>query len=950
MAFRTARLNMIRAILLLLPGFALVSTVQPGLAVAAEISVQLGQVKLDSEDLLLCVTDVDNISLSGLLPVFTTRSGVFLPLGETCRMLELGIAVDIAEKKASGFVARASQPFTLDISASSVRVSGKAYRCDPALIIVMPDDIYVESRLLAEWLSMHIDANRLQSAVSFHPFDPLPLTQRVARERRGSNTWGYGKENKSELPVYKTPYRLLDGASIDLSANTTLSGNPSKPIGFENTFFSTQISGDILWMNGHLDLSGSPSGLDNGNLILERADPQGGILGPLGARKIAIGDIHPDAIPFGSSISGPGIMISNYPFFHSSFFDDVSLKGFLADGWDVELFRNGQLLDYRPSNPENSYSFVKIPLLYDLNELKLVFHGPQGEQRTETHYYNVGTNMMEAGSFSYQLSASDRSRRSLLFEGTEDMEPMLTWKSTIGINRWLTAENYLAASFSDNDPETIIGMGLNGYMKMLRVDLQAGYNPGAGACAWQAGFQTRFRTIGLSFRWQEYDRDWRTISGAGNVLQAWQARLDGIHIPLLPRGFTLSMGLDRKTFEEGPAIQTATVSSSIRSWGLNHTHSFSYERTMENGATSDAISGNSYVSMMRGKFSFRAEAGYTILPVNAINNVSFSCETTLPHDWNASSSLGYSPSSGRRVLSLRLSRSMGIFSLGGSCNYGSDGSWSAGFRISTNLSRETAGGRWYANCRSSSNGGAISASAFLDSNRNMKQDEGEALLKDAGFFVNGTSSKVKTGTDGIAFLQQLTANILTDLSIAPATLEELLWVPAHKGIAVVPRPGYPVRAILPVWATGEISGKVWRKKGDISNVNSGIVVEAIDKEGNQVARAISEYDGFYTLKAMPAGDVTVRVSPDQAKKLGVIPPPDKTISIPSRGGFVDNIDLTIEEPSVENSPVQASVSATPDTSTSGAVAPGKPVPASVSDSAAGTPVTQRNAGSQAKSK
>lgn len=912
-------MKLIRAILRLLSGIALTYTLHPGPVAAAEISMQQAEGTLVSEDLLLCVIDVDNISLSGLLPVFTTRSGVFLPLGETGRMLELGITIDINGKKAAGFVARASQPFVLDIPASSVRVSGKPYRYDPELVIVMTDDIYVESGLLAEWFSMHIDANRLQSAVSFHPFEPLPLTQRLARERRGSNTWGYGKMNRSDLPVYKTPYRLLDGASIDLSANTTLAGNASSSIGTENTF-NTHISGDMLWMNGQLDLSASPGGIENGNLVLERADPQGGMLGPLGARKIALGDIHPDAIPFGSSISGPGIMISNYPFFHSSFFDDVNMKGFLAEGWDVELFRNGQLLDYRPSNPENSYSFAQIPLLYDLNELKLVFHGPQGEQRTETHYYNVGTNMMEPGSFSYQLSASDRSRRSLLYEGTEDMEPMLTWKSTIGISKWLTAENYLAASFSGDESQTIIGAGLNGYLKMLRIDMQAGYNTGSGASAWQAGFQTRIRTIGLSFRWQEYDREWRTISGTGNLLQAWQARLDGIHIPLFPRGTTLSMGFDRKTFDDDLSIQTTMVTGSIRTWGLNQSHSLSFERSTGNGAANDAFSGNSFVSMMQGKFSFRAEAGYTIRPVNAVNNVSFSCETTLPHDWNASSSLGYTPSSGRRTISLRLSRSIGIFALGGSCNYGSDGSWSAGFRLSTNLSREPARGRWYANCRSSSSGGAVSASAYLDSNRNLKQDEGEPLLKDVGFFVNDTSSKAKSDTDGIAFLQQLTPNILTDLSISQATLEELLWVPANKGITVVPRQGYPVRAILPVWATGEVSGKVWRKKGDASLVNSGIVVEALDKEGKQVARAVSEYDGFYTLKELPAGDITVRVSPDQAKRLGVIPPPEKSITIPARGEFVDDIDLTVEEAEGEEAPGLAPAETTPQASASKATA------------------------------
>lgn len=119
-----------------------------------------------------------------------------------------------------------------------------------------------------------------------------------------------------------------------MTGTISLLGN-KKSIETSENRFSSRISGDLLWMNAQLDLSGVIDGesrpfvsIDNGRLLLEQVSPDGDLLGPLGATKVAIGDIHPASLPGAGNISGPGLMVSSYPVQRSQDFDTVTLRVF----------------------------------------------------------------------------------------------------------------------------------------------------------------------------------------------------------------------------------------------------------------------------------------------------------------------------------------------------------------------------------------------------------------------------------------------------------------------------------------------------------------------------------------------------------------------------------------------------------------------------------------------
>ncbi len=863
-------------------------------------TIAAGQNTINDEDLLFCLLELEGVPVSRDLSTYMSTYGLFVPLGTISRLLELGITVNADGNGAGGWVAAPSHSFDLDIASRKVTIAGKANQYDPARVVTRSDDIYIETRLLGEWLSMHIDADQFNAAVNIRPFEPLPIQERMAREQRGSNTGSYGTYRDPGYPLQPFPYQLLAGPEIALALSSTLSGNDTESR--SDTQYYTRISGDLLWMNGTLDLTGNVAksgnpivGIENGGLFLERINPEGGLLGPLDARSITVGDAVAAPLPLiGNSTIGPALIVSSYDSMQSALFDQVDLTGFLGPGWDVELYQNGQLLDYRPSGSSGTFAFMRVPLLFGLNQLKLVFHGPRGERRIETRSYNVGANMLKPGRWAYQLTLSDASRPSLFNADRYDRKGLVTWKSEVGISRWLTTSAYLASGGSGNKRNNYAGLGVTGFLDLVQIELQAAGDLASGRQAKQAGLLTRLAGASVSMRWSEYDPYWITTSAPLRYRSRWEGRLGGIRpFPFLPSS-SLSLGFSQTTNDDESRSESFLLSSQNRTGGVNHTHNISLQRTYGTGLLQEDCSGISALGWTFRGFAVRAEAAYRILPEMGLSELGASYDVGLLGSYRLNNTLQYFPLTRTWGGSAALNRSEGAFSFGVSCTGTSNGEWKAGLQASINFSNEPRRGRWHTKAGATGRQGNISALAFLDANRNQAREPDEIPLKDVGFIINMRDHSARTDSGGIAFLQGLAPNVPSDVSISSSTLPDLLMVPARPGVRVLPRNGNPAKVDFPVWMTGEISGIAYHLMGEVNYPEPGIIIEAVTQEGNIAARTISQYDGYYILPMLPAGAYTVRVSGEQSGKLHRTAPL-RQLTIPDQGGYFDNIDFVLKD-------------------------------------------------------
>ncbi|MCQ4051691.1 carboxypeptidase regulatory-like domain-containing protein, partial [Klebsiella pneumoniae] len=111
-----------------------------------------------------------------------------------------------------------------------------------------------------------------------------------------------------------------------------------------------------------------------------RTDPDATLLGPLKATSVAAGDVSGFSTPLVSQSGvGRGAMITNRPVERRDAFDRTDFRGELPNGWDAELYRNGQLLGFATNRADGRYEFLDVPLLYGQNRFEIVLYGPQGQ-------------------------------------------------------------------------------------------------------------------------------------------------------------------------------------------------------------------------------------------------------------------------------------------------------------------------------------------------------------------------------------------------------------------------------------------------------------------------------------------------------------------------------------------------------------------------------------------
>ncbi|MBE0595104.1 MAG: carboxypeptidase regulatory-like domain-containing protein, partial [Gemmatimonadales bacterium] len=95
-----------------------------------------------------------------------------------------------------------------------------------------------------------------------------------------------------------------------------------------------------------------------------------------------------------------GAVVTNAPFVRPAAFAVNPLEGMLAPGWEVELYRGLEFIDYARTGPDGRYLF-DVPVLYGENPLDVVAYGPNGQVFRDRRTFEVAAERLPAGQFEY---------------------------------------------------------------------------------------------------------------------------------------------------------------------------------------------------------------------------------------------------------------------------------------------------------------------------------------------------------------------------------------------------------------------------------------------------------------------------------------------------------------------------------------------------------------------
>ncbi|RTL15056.1 MAG: hypothetical protein EKK52_21560 [Burkholderiales bacterium] len=836
-------------------------------------------------NLLVVELLLDGQVLSDSFSAYQDGPQILLPLGELARLLTLAIQVQPGQGSAAGSLPN-ERAFALNLAESLVSLAGRQQNFEPRLAVVIGDDLYVSKQLLSRWLPVDLQANLSTLQIKVVPREKLPLQEKLERERLAAALSGERADARPRYPYQPSVPGLIGVPSIDQSFGAD--ARYGRAAHQYKSAYTAYLTSDLLGMEGSAYvLKAQDRPRTDLRITLARHDPDAGLLGPLQARSVTLGNLVLPSVRnvMQGSALGKGVAISNRPSDQPTSFDRHSLRGDLPPGWDVTLYYNDTLLAYQSSRADGQYAFDDLPLSFGPNEFRLVFHGPLGQLRVEKQSFLLDQASLKPGQLYYslgqQLGDDGAVRRVALVD--------------VGLGKRLTGNLGLVQRPAPAGGSALNygQFGLLGYLDTLILSAQLVGMQGGGRLG-ELGLKTRLGSTAVDLLHTQ--RQGRFINDqlgdvAGGVRQRDQLRLKGgVKLGPLPR-LTLDFEAVREALDGGAHNARVGLRTAAMLWGTALSNSLRWQRNGDITTTDGVLQ----LSRRVAQVGLSAQMNYRLQPGTGVQAYALSADHALADGYQLNGGLLRSMESQLTLVSAGLSKSLGSYGLALSASYSSQRELALGLQLFIALDRDPRNGRWALDSQPLAGTGAVSARAFVDRNMNGIRDPGEELVPNAGFILNGGGRHPRlTDADGVALLNRLQPGRYADIALDTSTLEDPQWKPLTPGVRVLPRPGRVELLEFPVIVTSEIEGTVWLvdaggKKRGIGDAR----VELVDPDGQVVATTTSSADGYFLFHQVAPGLRRLRIAPDQAQKLKLQGTLERALEVPANGDFLSGQDLEL---------------------------------------------------------
>lgn len=846
-------------------------------------------VERSDNDLLIIELRVGRrIVLLDAMFAYLTRGKIFIPLSETLTAIDFPIQVEPGDGTAEGWFLRESNTFSLDAVRHEVIISGQKKKIPADRIEMHYDDIFVDADLFAEWFPLNVEAKVSNQSVLFFSETPLPIEQKIERQNkqeRLQNKQDYAIE-LPDYPLVNPDYVPIAWPVFDIRLNSTLSSTSTDTS--VNTNGSVLWAGDLGYQSSSIFFSGDDNqGLSNVRMQFGRSDPDGKLISGLDLTEYEFGDVFTEQVPLvASGRSGVGITLSSFPLERANDFNRVTLRGDIQIDWEVEVYRNDELIAFQQASDDGRYEFIDLPLIGGLNIIKLKFYGPYGEVREEIKRYLVSNQITEPGQTYYRVGAVANDE--LVWDVSENSSDApnkgdinVVAQVEHGIMQNFSVDAAVASITSDDTGERreYISVGTKNTWKGIFATTQFGRAFDDDGLAMQFGLDTSLDEWSLSAEHRQFNDFISDETNTSNpIVQTTRFGVNTSFKPdseYIPR-FLVSGTVQRDKTDNGTVDYDVSQRLSTFVGRTSISHVFNYGRSSLN-SIEDTLDGSIFTSMFAEKLSLRGEVGYSVKPIKEFNSISLTSDYRLKKDVRArfgvNRQLG---TSANTTYSFGLNRKFEQFVLGITSSYDTNENLSIGMNMSLSAGREPRENDWRLTANQLSQDGLVSARVFLDNDQDKAYSEGDVLLEDIGFKKFGGKDRENfTNEEGIALITGITGNKITPLEPDPSTFLDPYWLSLEEGYNMLLRPGRTALVEFPLIPTGEVDGTIYligydREGNQRVDPVSQTRVQLLDNNNQVVKEEVSAFDGFYLFTSVPLGAYTVRVASDQLQSLDLV--------------------------------------------------------------------------------
>ncbi len=560
--------------------------------------------------------------------------------------------------------------------------------------------------------------------------------------------------------------------------------------------YSLLMRGDMAYMNGRLFISGREAQHpNNARLSLERADPEAGMLGPLRATRVELGDVTTPYLPFGVGHTERGLLTGNLDLYQSFSFDRTEISGDATAGWQVELYRNNILLQSQVVGGDGRYRFDDVELYFGDNRMRLVFIGPNGERRSEERAFYVGPGQIQTGRFQYQLAMTEQERSVFGLEPGSDVNAYARslGRFEYGVSRGFSLGGAVQSYRREGKRQLFLDYGVRVASSHFFTSVDFSQQQGAGLNqrvllhAALDGF--KLRAMHSDHSGYASDEEWALATdpllGPTNpLIRRSTLSIDGELGPL-----PLNLGLER--LQRVSSVERRAQLGVSGSIGRLYLHNgFYYSRIQLQGLEeSDTLYGSlqwthaGYPTIIHGRI------GYGLRPEQNTEEVYFSVQRIVGEGRMFNMELAHYPQSQFSSLAVGMFWETPLVTLSPRLSIDDQGGYLAFLYASLSLEPPNPNRRLQFRGESQANYGNLLLRVFVDKNRNGRRDPGEPPAEGVSVSVQGVHRGGVSDTDGFIGITRLPSYRLLGLTLDIEGLTAKGLRPAFIYPLVMARPG-----------------------------------------------------------------------------------------------------------------------------------------------------------------
>ncbi len=790
--------------------------------------------------------------------IYTLPEVTLIPLQPLLDSLEFPIETDPIGLTANGWFFFETNRFDLDVKRKILVVGNRDVPL-PKNAVILSDgfDLFVELELLQQWLplKLQLDTGRLRLVIS--STQKLPFQEQYERQKIREKI--LHKKKVDDLPIIRDKYHMLGFPTVDVSGG----GQAGDADGM---FYSLRGSGDVLGMESHFSINRASR--DSGTRKLLRFNKKPNAPDEdlyLGVQMFSVGDIiaPTDTLLFDGG-EGVGVNLVFGQLDNETSFGSTIIEGEGTPGWEVELYKNGVLIEFQLIEDNGRYRFEDVAVDYGENVFDVRLFGPQGQKENHRKSARVGENMIPVGESAGQISYVEVGKALLdsLEKPMKEKKLLLQWQK--GMTEWLAGgvslaayedENSQATSSQENERFEYVEFSAQGAFPYLALGVDTAHNLDKG---WGLGLngQTAVKDSALSFFHKHYENFIGDRNPTGNLKDELELRLLGFVKREKKSSLSYSFTLNHNQFEKSAA--TSELENRLGFQAFSGSLSIKTVAHHVESADSRYRGETNYTRSLFRKFSLRSAAFYDLGPSFSFNNLntSLAWQATPRIRVKAGMNLGFTSESANTV-DFSTSALFDHFTMSLTSNFSDQGEKTIMLTFETSLAAESAR-QWSMSGRQQANNGRVLLRTFIDNDNDGAYTLGDAAIPGVEFTGRSDWSNRKTDETGSVFLSALSAAVPTKMAINESSIADPYWKTDFKRAKVVSHAGGVNSINVPMFVTVEIEGSIAIERGERTKAVGGIEVYLSTPNGEIVATTLTEFDGYYIFDGIAPGRYEIR--------------------------------------------------------------------------------------------